>query len=399
MPEIFNLMDHFVKKARTAQLLEDSVLYSFLGRRRAGKSTLTLAVLKKCDPDMTVDQIVFTNKEFREAVKEYKGRAIMWDEPGVTAYSREYQDEANRLLNKTLQVFGFKKLIIGLAYQHAGFLDKHTRWLVDVYFICRSEIIPDELRRQNYVEPMVLITDWLREPTLVPYKIKRNGRLVEMGTIKVPALEDLFKWAGMNKKFYKEYEKKKLEFFEKAEWEKSDKEEEREKRAREEFMRWLREARELERVLCHKCVFWFREGRYCVAVNEGRYSLLFKPEEGVCKDFIEEIATIEWWAPESWLKLGWRGKMWLLCSAASCGPYEYGKRAIALTTRVAFTDEEVRALVEALESGKSGPFEVIEPENERGLCVLRRTDRRNELFYFPPESVKKIRAVLGEVIR
>ena len=175
-------------------------------------------------------------------------------------------------------------------------------------------------------------------------------------------------------------------------------EEEREKRAREEFMKWLQRARELEKALCHKCIFWFREGRYCVAVNEGRYSLLFKPEEGVCKDFIEEIATIEWWAPESWLKLGRRGKTWLLCSAASCGPYEY-KRPIALTTRVMFTDEEVRALVEALESGKSGPFEVIEPENERGLCVLRRTDRRNELFYFPPESVKKIRAVLGEVIR
>ncbi len=223
MAEVLNLLDHFVKKAKTHQLLNDSILYSFLGRRRAGKSTLTLAVLKKCDPDMDTEQIVFSNEEFRKATRELSNCALFWDEPSVTAYSRDYQDEANRLLNKTLQVFGFKKLVIGLAYQHASFLDKHTRWLVDVYFICSSRIIPEELRRENFVEPRVLLTDWIREPYLAPYKINRKGRLVEVGSIPIPSLDELFEWAGISKKFYKDYEKKKMEFFEEAEWEKTEK--------------------------------------------------------------------------------------------------------------------------------------------------------------------------------
>jgi len=226
MPEVFNLMDHFVKKAKTHQLLEDSILFSFLGRRRSGKSTLTLAVLKKIDPDMTTEQVVFTNKDFREATREYKEAAIFWDEPSVTAYSREYQEEANRLLNKTLQVFGYRKLVIGLAYQHADFLDKHTRWLVDVYFLCSSSINVDKLSRQNYVEPKVLVTDWVRDPYLAPYKYNRNGRFVEMGKIPVPDLDELFKWAGMKKSFFKDYQRKKDEFFESAEWEKENKREE-----------------------------------------------------------------------------------------------------------------------------------------------------------------------------
>ncbi|RLI84564.1 hypothetical protein DRP07_00655 [Archaeoglobales archaeon] len=219
MAEVFNLMDHFVKKARTHQLLEDSILFAFLGRRRSGKSTDALALCKKIDPDMTIEQVVFTNKEFRDATREYKKAAIFWDEPSVTAYSREYQDEANRLLNKTLQVFGYKRLVIALAYQHASFLDKHTRWLVDVYFICSSEINVNELSRRNFIDPRVLLTDWVREPYLAPYQYTRNGRLVEMGKIPVPQLDDLLKWAGINKKFYHEYQRKKEEFFESAEWE------------------------------------------------------------------------------------------------------------------------------------------------------------------------------------
>jgi len=203
----------FVKAAQK-QLLEneDSVLHAFIGRRRSGKSTTALLFCCLIDNDFTADQIVFTIDEFRKATKRYKGKAILFDEAGVAAYSRDFMKEINKELNKLLQVFGFKQLYIALTFQHLSFLDKHTRTLCDVIFKCRK----DRVNGNNSViiEPYAVVTDWIQEPVVTPYKILKNGRSIAVGSIYIPSLEKLVEKGIIKKQLLKEYLQKKEEFFE-----------------------------------------------------------------------------------------------------------------------------------------------------------------------------------------
>jgi len=208
-------LNYFVHDAKTAQDHEDSVFYGSIGRRRSGKSMFELARCKKIYPDFSEEDIVFDAKEFMSLIQDpkVKHQALFWDEPSVTAYNRDYQQEVNKLLNKVLQVFGFKELAISCAFPHLSFLDTQTQMHMDALLkFKRVYTKTGEIR--VYAEPYKVITDWMRKPIIKPYTVYNDGVYQAIGEIPIPSMNDLWKWSGVNKKLLKSYQKKKLEFFE-----------------------------------------------------------------------------------------------------------------------------------------------------------------------------------------
>lgn len=212
----FNYFNYFVKSAKTAQKREDSVFYAYVGRRRSGKSVNALATCSAIDPDFSEENIVFTLNELKMSLKEKKETAVMWDEASVTAYSRDFMQEANKVLNKVIQVYGYKKIALCCTFQHLNFLDSHTRLQIDTIFRCfaKSKDVGDKCIVHTYMEPFIIATDWIRDPLLAPYKIAIDGVYQDMGSIPLPQVEDLYNYTGVSKKLQKAYMKKKNEFFE-----------------------------------------------------------------------------------------------------------------------------------------------------------------------------------------
>lgn len=214
----FNYLNYFVTMATEAQHYQDSTLYAWIGQKRSGKSVTSLAATSKIDPTFNEDQIVFDVEDFKELVKDPDTTrcGIMWDEAGVTAYSRDFQKEANKTLNKLMQVYGFKEVAISCTFPHLNFLDKQTREVLDMIFRCFYKRTKEEGNRKHqvYVAPYKLLTDWIREPSIVEYKTNIDGVFKPVGAIPVPQIDELFKWGGVSKKLYNQYLQKKHDFFE-----------------------------------------------------------------------------------------------------------------------------------------------------------------------------------------
>lgn len=212
-------LDYFANFAKEAQAYNDSVLFGWIGKKRSGKSTLALAESCKIDPDFDTERIVFHLDEFKDCMKDENTQdcSVMWDEASVSAYNRDYQQEANKVLNKLMQVYGFRRVAINCTFIHLNFLDKHTRTVLDMLFKChyRRQKGEDGARKQEmYTIPYTVVTDWIKDPKLYPYKINIDGAFQELGAIPVPQYDDLLKWGGVKKSLVNDYEKKKLEFFE-----------------------------------------------------------------------------------------------------------------------------------------------------------------------------------------
>ena len=214
MREKFDWFHYFARIAKENMRFEDSTLFAFIGKKRSGKSMTALAMCKLIDPDFSIEQIVFTAREFKEAAKKFRGRAILWDEASVTAYSRDFQEEVNKMINKLLQVYGYRRLAICMTLQHLNFLDKHTRSLAEVVFKCFYKWDESEKLRKYFVKPYAIITDWISEPIVKPYKVRVNSREIELGVIPIPEFDELMKIANVSRSFIREYLKKKDEFFE-----------------------------------------------------------------------------------------------------------------------------------------------------------------------------------------
>lgn len=70
------------------------------------------------------------------------------------------------------------------------------------------------------------MTDCIQDPILAPYKVEKDGVYQPIGKIPVPQMWNLFKMCGVSESLYKNYLKKKDEYFQEMdEPEKEDKEE------------------------------------------------------------------------------------------------------------------------------------------------------------------------------
>ena len=109
------------------------------GTEGGGKSVLAQQVAKYCDPTLTIDRIVFTPHQFKDAVmKAEKYQAIVYDEAYAGLGSRGTMSHVNIMLVKMLTEIRQKNLFIFIVLPTFFDLDKYvalwrSRALIHVY--------------------------------------------------------------------------------------------------------------------------------------------------------------------------------------------------------------------------------------------------------------------------
>ena len=98
------------------------------GDERAGKSTFSLHLAQRLDPDFKIENICFKIKDFNRAIDDAKpGDVIIEDEAGFDIYAQEWWNEFQMNLVKKLQVIGKKRIIILLNLPHRKDLNTKIR--------------------------------------------------------------------------------------------------------------------------------------------------------------------------------------------------------------------------------------------------------------------------------
>lgn len=212
----FNFFWYFIDICKNAFKFENSSFMACIGKRRSGKSVFCLAAACAVDPDFSEEQITFGLKELKEQLNEKTNTSIIWEEAGASAYSRDFMDERNKLISKTLQVYGFRKIALFGNFQHMKFLDGDIRLQLDSFFRLKAfnDFTPEGKPYTNiYAEPFAIVTDYIQEPLIAPYKIEREGMYQPIGKIPIPDIKELFSICGVSKELYKNYLKRKSEYF------------------------------------------------------------------------------------------------------------------------------------------------------------------------------------------
>lgn len=109
------------------------------GNEGAGKSLLTMQMAKWCDPTLTLDRIVFTPRDFKNAVIEAKPyQAVVYDEAYTGLSSRATMSLINRTLITMLAEIRQRNLFVFIVLPNFFDLDKYvalwrSRALIHVY--------------------------------------------------------------------------------------------------------------------------------------------------------------------------------------------------------------------------------------------------------------------------
>jgi len=212
----FNWYWYFIDIAKRAFLYNNSSFISAIGKRRSGKSVFTLGAACAVDPDFLEEQICFGLKELKEQLNEKTQTSIIWEEAGASAYARDFMNERNKLIIKTLQVYGYRKIALFGNFQHLKFLDGDVRLQLDCFFKMKAinEFTPDgQPFTRTYAYPYAIVTDWIQDPVIAPYKVQKDGVFMPIGSIPIPDMKDFFEVCCVSKSLYKSYLKKKDEYF------------------------------------------------------------------------------------------------------------------------------------------------------------------------------------------
>jgi hypothetical protein len=213
---LFNYFWYFVDISKNAFLYNSSSFQATIGRRRSGKSVFCLGAACAVDPDLLEENICFGLKELKEQLNTKQETALIWEEAGASAYNRDFMEQWNKLIVKTLQVYGYRKLALYANFQHLKFIDIDVRMQLDSFF--RMKAIngfsqAGEPITSTYAEPYTVVTDYIQEPIISPYKIAREGIYQNIGKIPIPEINEFFKITGVKKSLYKAYLKRKDEYF------------------------------------------------------------------------------------------------------------------------------------------------------------------------------------------
>lgn len=211
----FNWFQYFVDICKNSFLHNNSSFMASIGQRRSGKSVFTLGACCKVDPDFSEEQICFGLDELKEQLNEKTNTSILWEEAGASAFARDFMAEENKMIVKTLQVYGFKKLAIFGNFQHLMYLDSDVRLQLDCIFKMKAHhVFEDGLPvTHTYALPYKVVTDWIRKPIIKPYMVYNDDVWKDIGAIPIPDMEEYFKYCGVSKQLYREYNKKKEEYF------------------------------------------------------------------------------------------------------------------------------------------------------------------------------------------
>ena len=201
----------FIAEIRNRLLIKDKNWISIIvGQTGSGKSTTAISLALAIDPSFSIDRIVFTPKEYIEQVKDLKkGQVIIWDETGVGFSSKDFQSRISKNVAKVFQTMRFKNGATIMTAPVSGMINKDARRLV--HTLAKAErIVPS--RRINilkiYQYKVSLFDDNLYAKK-IKYSIGENVFQLKEIAITRPRLR------GPYGKIFKEYEKKKSDFFNK----------------------------------------------------------------------------------------------------------------------------------------------------------------------------------------
>ena len=183
---------------------EGSVVALFVGRTGSSKSGSAISLAYAMDPTFNLDRIVFNIDEFFRVSTEENlkpGSFIIFDDAGVGAAARDWQDQKNKALGGILQTFRYKQLPTIITTPELSFIDKQVRLSVELQFVAtdvRGMFKPFVL----YDSPKMDGKKWHQYPSV-------NGEQVKLWPFPAPP-EELFKeykirkdqaFQGMIKKF------------------------------------------------------------------------------------------------------------------------------------------------------------------------------------------------------
>ena len=212
----FNWFWYFVDLAKNAFQFNNSSFQACIGKRRSGKSVWCLGAACAVDPDFSEEQICFGLEELKGQLNEKQECSIIWEEAGASAYARDFMNERNKLIIKTLQVYGYRKIALFGNFQHLKFLDGDVRLQLDCFMKMKAQnsFSPEgEPVTQTWAIPYAIVTDYIQDPLIAPYKVVREGVYQAIGQIPVPQMWDFFEVCGVSKGLYRNYLKKKDEYF------------------------------------------------------------------------------------------------------------------------------------------------------------------------------------------
>lgn len=208
------------KKARLkmSPQIKDSSFYAYIGSRRAGKSISAIAQAFRICPDLDIENVVFSWEDLKYALTHKTRTAIVWDETAVSAYNRDWMTQANKQINKAMQVFGYRQLCIICTFQHISQIDVQLRQQLDALFWNYGFDFYEKEKgafTRKSLKPYAVKKNPFRVPTVVPYEIERPSDLhsLEIGWVDLPELDELCRICGIKQSWLKDYEKKKEEFF------------------------------------------------------------------------------------------------------------------------------------------------------------------------------------------
>lgn len=146
-------MDGYLKQnlevAKEVILNDWDMVFCVDGYEGAGKSVLAMQCAKFCDPSFTVDRVVFTPKEFQNAINNSeKYQAVVYDEAYTGLSSRATMTSINRALTGMLAEIRQKNLFVFVVMPTYFDLDKYvalwrSRALIHVY-------TGDKFKRGNF---------------------------------------------------------------------------------------------------------------------------------------------------------------------------------------------------------------------------------------------------------
>ena len=106
------------------------------GSTGSGKSYMGIELCRMIDPEFDEDHIVFETNDFVKLInhpKIHRGSAVMYDELGKGAMSREFYKTENKELGKVLQTFRHMNVATIFTVPSLSFADKIPRTLNHVY--------------------------------------------------------------------------------------------------------------------------------------------------------------------------------------------------------------------------------------------------------------------------
>ena len=166
-----------------------------------GKSYTGMSLCEMLDPNFSVDKIVFDAKELLELIEKggvQQGSAILFEELGVAANTRDWYSQENKALSNLTQVFRTLNLIVIYTVPRLGLVDKHIAPLAHAHLrACGIDYAKNQNRAIIY-DPVTFNekrNNWsLRHP-----EYKRNGVTVKLRLLRINKVSP---------KIWKPYEKK-----------------------------------------------------------------------------------------------------------------------------------------------------------------------------------------------